>query len=144
MPKFYVTEHKVGTRSWDWGGHKALSHTLELIGEGGAPGETHRAILVFDAMIDADRLGSAVGYMTGQVETGASIVGWFPLEMFATYLELLADDELACLHFELRDAEAGQGYLKRLGIGRADKVRRASTRHIANRIAAPTAYAMPL
>jgi hypothetical protein len=144
MPMFTVSEHKVGTRSWDWGGHEVRSHTLELAGEAAEPGATHRAILVFDAMIDADRAGSAVGYMTGHAEAGASIVGWFPLEMFATYLDVLADGDTACVHFELRDQGSEQGYLSRLGIGRADGVRAAIRRRVANRPVAQAAYAMPL
>jgi hypothetical protein len=143
MPKFNVIDHRVGSRSWEWGGHRVMSHTLELTGDAADGGRTHRAILVFDTQIDPERLGAAVGYVTGSMDAGASIVGWFPLETFERYRDLLDDGDDISVHFELRDEAEGQGYLRRLAIVRRNDMA-ANRVRVANRAAMPAAYVMPL
>jgi hypothetical protein len=144
MPKFKVIDHRVGSRNWEWGGHEVMSHTLELTGDTAEGGRAHRAILVFDNQIDPERLGAAVGYMTGSVDDGAAIVGWFPLDTFERYRDLLGGDGDVSVHFELRDEAEGQGYLRRLAIVRRNDVASASNgARVANSAMAPAAYAMP-
>ncbi|WP_424933219.1 hypothetical protein [Amaricoccus macauensis] len=124
MPKFTFTKHRHDSRRWVKNGREIETHTLELAGTDEATGKTNRAILIFDSETDLQRSRRAgtAGYITGKPDGGVSLVGWLPHSEFATYLEVLESGEALTVYFALRNPDSKVGYVRRLGIGRYEKI----------------------
>lgn len=128
MPKFSFTHFRHDTRRWTKNGLPVESHTLELSGFDDESGETNRAILIFDSgdELYRSRREGTVGYITRKPDGGTSLVGWLPLDELDEYLEILERGEALSVHFTLRDPRAQVGYVRRLGLGRYEKIANAT------------------
>lgn len=119
--------------------------TLEVAGcTPGPAGRPVRAVLVFSPELEAMRAPPTVGYATEHGPDGLAIVGWFPASAFAAWQAALCDGAREPVHYELRDAGATNGYVRRIGVGTGRL--QAPPARSARRPAAPamaTAFALP-
>jgi hypothetical protein len=97
------------------GGNREF-RTLEV--EGAAEeGGRNSACLIFSGAVDPART-VPVGYVSRGSDGGVALVGWLPETAYAAYREVIAGGGPLHVHYETRDPTTG--YLRRIGIGRAD------------------------
>jgi hypothetical protein len=124
MPRFSFTQFHHDSRCWTQNDRNIVSHTLELTGGDDETGEINRAILIFDpgSELYLSRKGGTVGYITQKPDGGISLVGWLPVADLPEYLGTLECGEPLSIDLVLCDPRADVGYVRRLGLGRYDKI----------------------
>jgi hypothetical protein len=96
---------------------------------------------VFSADIQQDH-PAPVGYLTDAGEAGLSLIGWLPAADYAAHRRIVDEGGPLQVHYETRDGR--EGYLRRLGLGRADAALLAIASARRGGAARTAAYAMPL
>jgi hypothetical protein len=122
------------------GGQEAPTRIVEV--QGRTPGGgCNRARFVFSPDIEPGH-PTPVGYLTAAAEAGLSLIGWLPAAEYEAHRRIIDQGGLLQVHYETRDG--GEGYLRRLALGRGDATLRAVASAQQGSGSAGAAFAMPL
>lgn len=119
MPLFQIETYEVSSYLNRPAGQTRPSRVLKMTGPVLYHGIQNRATFGFHPSFGGTWGSPVAGYVSNPGYAGLSVVGWFPLQEFEYYYDILRSEKPLHVIYELRDPDAYVGYLREVGLGTA-------------------------